>query len=247
MKSFAKMIASAGLILAAGAGIAATQGRDLCEGFVPQNKMRIPVGTTRSMKKWAATTGGITEQQFNDVMDRVERLYGDDVKSAGGVLKINRLWTDETVNASAQQFGTTWVLNMYGGLARHKATTVEGMALVACHELGHHLGGAPRFAGWGGTSEWASNEGAADYFATLKCLRRYFLEDDNAAIIAATTIDPLAKDRCTSQFTSPADQLICMRTDHGSSVGHGFVYGLERRHHSCTIQHSRCKRGDRDV
>ncbi len=213
MMGVSKMIASAVIVAAAGLGFAATHGTDLCDGFVPENTMKIPVGKSGAMHKWdetAAPATGITEQQFNDVMDRVEKLFGDDVKSAGGVLKINRLWTDSTVNASAQEFGTSWVLNMYGGLARHKATTIEGMALVACHELGHHMGGAPKIQGWFG-SDWATNEGGADYFATLKCLRRYFAEDDNASLVAAATIDPLAKDRCTSQFTDVAQQNICMR------------------------------------
>ncbi len=213
MMSVSKMIASAVLVAAAGLGFAATHGTELCDGFLPQNTMQIPVGKTGAMHKWDAQTPatGITEQQFNDVMDRVEKIYTPDVASLGGVLKINRLWTDATVNASAQEFGTSWVLNMYGGLARHKATTIEGMALVACHELGHHLGGAPKIQGWFG-SDWATNEGGADYFATLKCLRRYFAEDDNATIVAAATIDPLVKDRCTSQFTDVAQQNICMRT-----------------------------------
>ena len=133
-----KMIASALMVVAAGVGFAATHGQTLCEGFLPQNTMKIPVGTTGSLRmKWDASTtpAGITEQQFNDVMDRVEKLYTPDVKAAGGDLKINRLWSDSTVNASAQEFGTSWVLNMYGGLARHKATTVEGMALVLFMKL----------------------------------------------------------------------------------------------------------------
>ena len=187
--------------------------RSLCKGFVPENNMYIPVGVFNA--------GGITEQQFNDVIDRVERLYKADVEAMGDTLKVNRLWNDGTVNASAQRQGNVQVLNMYGGLARHKATTIEGFALVICHEYGHHNGGAPKMSGWFGS--WATNEGGSDYFASLKCLRRFFAEDDNAAIIAESTIDPVAEAACTSQFPDENERLICLRTSlAGQSVAYLF-------------------------
>lgn len=60
--------------------------------------------------------------------------------------------------------------------------------------------------------DWATNEGGADYFATLKCLRNYFLDDDNAAAISTATLDPYGVARCQSQFTGKQDQLVCERT-----------------------------------
>lgn len=177
--------------------------KTLCAGFVPENTMKIPVGT------W--TGGGITEAEFNMVLDRIEQLYRSDVEGMGDTLRINRLWNDPTVNASAQRSGRTQVLNMYGGLARHKATNIEGFALVACHEYGHHNGGAPKGGGWFGTS-WATNEGGADYYAGLKCLRRFFAQDDNAAILANVQLDPVAEAACTAQFPEETDRLICLRT-----------------------------------
>lgn len=180
----------------------ATEIKEGCIGFVPENTMQIPVG----MK----TAGGITEEQFNAVIDRVEKLYTADVERMGDKLKVNRLWKDATVNASAQRMGNTQVLNMYGGLARHKATTVEGFALVICHEYGHHNGGAPKIAGWG--NNWATNEGGSDYFATSKCLRRFFAEDDNEAILKGLDLDPYAVAACEAQFQNIKDQQICLRT-----------------------------------
>ena len=177
--------------------------KTLCAGFLPKNNMRIPVGTL--------SVGGISEDQFNQVMDRIESMYKDDMTTMGSTLHINRLWDDATVNASAEMDGTVRILNMYGGLARHPATTVEGMALVACHELGHHMGGAPRTADMMGSSDWASNEGGADYFAALKCLRRFFAEDNNAVILEKLDIDADAKAACAKQYTNPQDQLICLR------------------------------------
>ncbi len=178
----------------------------LCEGFLPPNDMKVPVGLF--------TVGGITEEQFNGVIDRMERLFRADVEAKGDTLKVNRLWSDATVNASAQRMGNTQVVNMYGGLARHAATNVEGFALVICHEYGHHNGGAPKTAGWFGGG-WATNEGGSDYYASLKCLRRFFAEDDNEAILAGLDLDPVAVAGCEAQFPNRRDQLICLRTSLG--------------------------------
>jgi hypothetical protein len=210
-KSLARGLGALVFVAAAGLGAKSMMPKQLCEGFLPTNNMKIPVGSrVRSNFFEAKAAGGITEQQFNAVMDRIEKLYGPIVAQAGGNLTINRKWSDPTVNASAEESGSSWVLNMYGGLARHQETTVEGMALVACHELGHHIGGAPKIAGYFG-DDWATNEGGADYFATLKCLRNYFAEDDNATIVASATLDPYAVARCQSEFTSQQDQLLCER------------------------------------
>ncbi|WP_374035732.1 hypothetical protein ACES2I_08595 [Bdellovibrio bacteriovorus] len=186
----------------------------LCSGFVPENNLYIPAGVF--------TVGGITEQQFNMVLDRLERLFAKDVEAMGDRLKINRLWNDGTVNASAQRSGNTQVLNMYGGLARHAATNIEGFALVACHEFGHHNGGAPKMQSWFGGA-WATNEGGSDYYASLKCLRRFFAEDDNAAILKDLDLDPTAEAACTAQFPDEQDRLICLRTSlAGQSVANLF-------------------------
>ncbi|HWU43137.1 MAG TPA: hypothetical protein VN132_06855 [Bdellovibrio sp.] len=188
---------------------------NLCDGFVPENTMYIPEGLY--------TTGGISQDQFNAVMDRIEQLFSGDIERQGDHLKINRLWSDGTVNASAQKSGNTRILNMYGGLARHKAIGVEGMALVVCHELGHHNGGAPKVGSWWGDA-WATNEGGADYYATGKCLRRYFLQDDNASIVASLNIDPTAKAACEANYSSVQDQLICKRiSEAGQQVANLFM------------------------
>jgi hypothetical protein len=208
---------AAGIALTATLGFTtktAMEAKTLCAGFLPENNMKIPVGLFSS--------GGLSQQQFNDVLDRLEKIYRDDVAALGDTLQINRRWQDATVNASAMRSGNTEVLNMYGGLARHPTITIEGFALVACHEFGHHHGGAPKISDWF-SGDWATNEGGADYYATLKCLRRFFAEDDNAAIVAAANIDPVAKTSCEAQFSDQKDQLVCLRESMaGQSVANLF-------------------------
>lgn len=193
-------------------------------GFLPENDMYIPVGLK-------SINGGLTQEQFNKVIDRVEHLYAPIVSSAGGKLVVERNWTDGTVNAYATQTGGVWKVAMFGGLARHETITEDGMSLVVCHELGHHLGGAPRkgaSAGgwWGGAGggSWASNEGQADYFATMKCLRRVFLNDDNARIVSTLGAPQYLIDSCTKATKgNKEDSALCVRTSMaGKSVSNLF-------------------------
>lgn len=176
--------------------------QDLCEGFLPENDMNIPMG-------WDLRAGGISEQEFNDVLDRIEALYKPEVAAHKATLTVNRLWSNGTVNASANRVGNSWQINMYGGLARHPSVTADGFALVACHEMGHHLGGAPKVGGF--MNKWASNEGASDYYATLKCLRRLFENDDNERILSEMQIDPAVPAACEAEHGSRREQLLCIR------------------------------------
>ncbi len=190
----------AGLIVAHNS-IACTM--DGSEGFLPENNLKISVNAKRF--------GGITEEQFNAVIDKAEVLYAPIIsqEGAGATLKVVRNWTDGTVNAYAQQIGKEWRVSMFGGLARHETITPDGFALVVCHELGHHIGGAPRkISPW--ASPWASNEGQADYFATLKCLRRVWNDEDNATVVASMEIPAELSNKCSANF-SGEDAAICIR------------------------------------
>ena len=195
-------------------------------GFLPENNMYIPVGAK-------SINGGLTEAQFNASIDKVEKLYKPIVATKGGNLTVIRKWDDGTVNAYAQQSGKSWTVNMFGGLARHETITEDGMVLVVCHELGHHIGGAPKIGGsasgggwWGGgsTSNWASNEGQADYFASLKCMRKVFATEDNGAIVANLKAPKALTDACTSAKRGDiAEQNLCIRMGMaGKSVANLF-------------------------
>ena len=170
------------------------------ESFLPPNNLSIPIGSQDDK--------GITKPQFEAVMDQIQAIYGPVVAARGGKLVINRLWSDNTVNASAQRNGNNYVLNMYGGLARHESITQDGMALVACHEMGHHIGGAPKYA----RMDWASNEGQADYFANLKCLRILFAREGAQSFSRAALDDAQPRAACAQAYVSPAEQAICVRT-----------------------------------
>lgn len=206
-KMLSKLI-SAGLIT-----IAFTQSIYACDihgqsGFLPENKMRIPVGLKAN--------GGLTEAQFNTVLDKVERAYSSFVSqqtNGQDKLVIERRWTDETVNAYATQENPgEYRIVMFGGLARHEAVNEDAMALVACHELGHHMGGAPRKNDPTGKKRWASNEGQADYWGTMKCLRNLFENDNNDKVVKNLKVPAILDAQCRSIYTNTNEIALCKRT-----------------------------------
>ena len=191
------------------AGNSIKNSKEHCD-FLPKNNLRIPVGMEMA--------GGIDQATFNRVIDTISAVYAPIIKSKGGTLKVNRLWTDATVNASAERKGKTWVLNMYGGLARHSVTTEDGFALVFCHEMGHHLGGFPEIGSGDGNPDWAANEGQADYFATMKCFRRVFEKADNASVVAKLNVPEFVKTKCANTFKSQEEINLCERESMGGNT-----------------------------
>lgn len=190
----------------------------LCKGFLPENDMKIPVSDF-------ATTG-LSEQEFNAVMDKYEAIYRPIMQKEGGNLVINRRWTDPTVNASATRFWNQWYLNMYGGLARYPGMTSDGMMLVICHETGHHLGRAPYFGPL--RLGWATNEGGADYYSALKCARRVFAADDNVQIVSLMSVDPMISSKCATNFKDAKDAAICVRSANAGTVLAGVLSSLSK-------------------
>lgn len=196
-------------------------------GIVEENTMRIPVGRK--------SINGMTKEVFLEKIEQVTKLYSGVVAERGGILKVRKLWDDATVNAFAKQVKpgekdsdeevnntgkTIYEVNMFGGLARHDAVTPDGFALVVCHELGHHLAGAPRKPGsiWDrGDAKglrWASNEGQSDYWGTMKCLRKVFeAEGNQAAKLNTLKYDKVAYDSCReANGTDKEAVAICTRT-----------------------------------
>ena len=161
------------------------------------------------------TTSGITEEEFNAAIDKVIAIYQPIIENEhDGVFVMNRLWTNNTVNASANQRSvggeTEWIVNMYGGLARRPEVTIDGFTLVICHELGHHLAGYFFYGGFLGG--WAASEGQSDYFATQSCAREVWRNDleDNAQF--REFIEETPKNYCDAVWDTEADQNLCYRT-----------------------------------
>lgn len=192
----------------------------------PENDLSFPAD--------AKNAGGITKAEFDQTLDEFEAVMNLEVSRVDSArLEVERRWDTPDVNAVAYQSGIYRHIVMYGGLARHPDTTVDSFRLVACHELGHHLGGAPKKAGgfWGGAA-WASNEGQADYYASLKCFRRLVIEGRQLNLdvkgpdlskYPASELN-IAKTECNKSFTRADDIEICVRaTMGGYAIGRMFA------------------------
>lgn len=207
-----KVLAIVALILVCGQTFGCSE--DGKSGFLPKNNVHIPVG-------FKAMNGGLTQVQFNDVISKVESVYAPVISNLGAQLVIDRLWSETNVNALAKRDAPkVWTVQMFGGLARHQTITEDGFALVLCHELGHHIGGAPKKRT--SLSAWATSEGQSDYFATLKCLREIFLTQDNAAAVRKLSAPAELIAACKKAFTKD-DVNICIRSGMaGASVANLF-------------------------
>lgn len=137
---------------------------------------------------------GISEQEFMRISTELEKIYSPEISARGGKLTMQKAWDSSEVNAYAQREGENWKIILLGGIARHKHQTSDGFALIVCHEIGHHIGGFPKYDGL--DIGWATNEGQSDYYSVMKCLRRYWQDSDNAAAIASKEIPRKLADEC---------------------------------------------------
>ena len=179
-----------------------THPHELCQGFVPENDLYIPVDDYQNLS--------MDQAVFDAVLDRIEKVYTPIVAEHRGNLVVSRQWSNGRVNASASRSGSTYFITMFGGLARHEAITPDGLMLVACHEIGHHIGGSPKYSGW---TTWASNEGQSDYFATLRCMRLVYTDEENQEWVDSEYVDPFVVSECERVWSeSISDQNACMRS-----------------------------------
>jgi hypothetical protein len=170
-------------------------------GFMPKpdHEINIPVDESE----------GISEGEFNNILKNFKAVYTPIVKDRGYTLVLRNKWADTTVNSDTTVSGSSWVINAYGGLARFKGMNPDAYMMVLCHEVGHHLGGAPKYP----NNRWASNEGASDYFASLKCFRR--LADAGALPQESNQPIPATVSKKCSKVKNPA---LCERSSMAGFV-----------------------------
>ncbi len=174
------------------------------EGFLPPNNLKFPIS-----KKT-----GLTVEQYHEAIDKVLKTYTPIARKYGATIVMQRKWESETVNAGTyrEDQGKRWIMNLYGGFARHPSITQDGYMLVVCHEIGHHIGGAPKKYYPERGKIWASTEGQSDYFATLKCLRKVFRKDNNIEIVSQLDVPENIRKECAISFSTEDEIALCTRT-----------------------------------
>ncbi|MEK6628090.1 MAG: hypothetical protein AABY53_05650 [Bdellovibrionota bacterium] len=171
-------------------------------GFLPKNDLKI--------SQFSLFTSDITQEKYLQIINNIFNIYTPLVAEKGALLVLYPHWEDDTVNANANIWGKRWVINMYGGLARHPAVTEDALAMVMCHELGHFLGGAPKKI-HRDKPFWPSVEGQADHFASMKCLRRVLEHEDNIRIVSQMNVDARVTQQCQLVYNNANEVALCQR------------------------------------
>lgn len=170
-----------------------------------------------------ATTSEPDLGPFNAFLDRFEAMYRPLAADHGGELVVHRRLDSTTVDASAQRFGEgPWELTFHGGLVREERLTFDALALVVCHEAGHHFGGFPL------RSEWGATEGQADYFATQSCAREMWRDDHAGNAAARASVEPYAKSKCDGVWAGEAERNLCYRSMSAALVLMNYLGGGQK-------------------
>lgn len=169
----------------------------------------------------------MTEEEFNAIIDGVVEFYQAPAAEHKATIRVNADWSNSTVNASAQQMGKSWIINMYGGLARRPEVTPDGFALVVCHELGHHFAGFPLKG-----SSWAANEGQSDYFATQSCARRVWAQQKEINAEFRSQVGEFEKSKCDEKYETQEDKDLCYRT---AAAGYSLAHLLSKLGNAPTL------------
>jgi hypothetical protein len=134
---------------------------------ISANARMFPKGKEPKLLIHPLSATGLSELQFNQILDRMEKALAPLYTAKGKSLHIARLWSNQTINSDAQWQGNVCWINAYGGLARAMmmgGATIDdailGYGSVNSHENGHCLGGPPNYPG-----DVMSDEGQADTYS----------------------------------------------------------------------------------
>ncbi len=172
-------------------------------GVFPQNNLSLSVTQNYS---------GMTEAEFNGVIKHLTEIYTPILAEQNKKLKMEGKWRRRSVNAMTRLYKGTVEMIVYGGLARHKFMTVDGLYMTLCHEFGHHLGGAPKESDISGEVKYMSGEGQSDYYASLKCFRRVFINDNNEERMQDVQVHDFVEKNCQESFTNANEIALCKRS-----------------------------------
>lgn len=147
------------------------------------------------------------------VSDFIQKFSGE-VLAWGGELKVEFDLKNSRVNAFASRDMGKWKITFLGGLIKHSKMNSEVFTAILCHELGHHIGGAPYKFPDDEVRSWVSVEGQSDYYASNICLKRIFEFQDNQSFLKAIKISPFMKEACEAHTSNESEKYICLRSTY---------------------------------
>ena len=155
----------------------------------------------------------IRERDFCRIINDISSLYSPiATESIRRTLRMIGIWEVGYINGRTRFDSDQWIVEIYGGIARHPEITPDGFALFLCHELGHHLGGYPKkIHEYLSPLLWQSVEGQSDYFAARECLRTYFKGKNNWAVLIKMDLPQSILRKCSDTFNDREEKGICLR------------------------------------
>lgn len=116
----------------------------------------------------------LTLREYSLVEQKIRSYYQSFEKRKE--LKINAFWNNNVPNAYTKNDENKIDIYILGGFLKSRLMTKNVLALVLCHELGHHMGGYPfgliqrRGSNDDRPEHDLSNEGQADFWAANNCM-----------------------------------------------------------------------------
>lgn len=117
-------------------------------------------------------SASVSFEEFVNLKDALHKAFEELNPNNDNILTINNTfnmpenywWSLDVVHASYSRFENSHNIFLFGGFSRLGGMSLDGLAVTACHEIGHGIGNAPF------KESGTSMEGQADYFATKTCL-----------------------------------------------------------------------------
>lgn len=154
-----------------------------------------------------------SQRNYEEVLTLAYKKYSPIFKKVGLKFAIESDWSSDTVNAYALPIvNKTARVRMFGGYYRKPLISNDAFLLILCHEIGHHLGGDPRYNDDSSYPE-AAAEGQSDYYASHTCMPIMLADQDNAAFIKRNPVGFNIMQTCNRAWgMNTPRSLICQRT-----------------------------------
>lgn len=168
------------------------------------------------------------KQAFLDVGNEIQETYAPIAQRENLNLNIKWYPDDPIFNAFGMSTDNSWEIAIYGGLISKPDLTPEAFRFILCHEIGHIIGGSPRFDFDGrvvldnSKSDSSSNSGQPDYYAASVCMKLLLKNKDNSKF-NNSNIDPILKLKCENEFKTESEQSLCKRVGNAGFAAMSFL------------------------
>ena len=123
-----------------------------------------------------------SKSEFEQTLESARKYFRPIYQSHGKELSILGEWDYDENNAKALAYTVDhYFIEIYGGALKSEGTNTDSLRAMICHEVGHHLGGAPFMPQY--YEDYylfqGSSEGQADYYAANVCLKKWLNGEDH--------------------------------------------------------------------